>query len=368
MSKKKICCFCERWASGGIEVFLYNLLQQADMTKLAVDVVAASLEKNELSQQLEARGVHFIQLSGSLRKIPGNHRKFRQLLRQQQYDVVHLNLYQGLSLYYGRIARQEGVPVRIAHSHNTALRRSPAKGLKLLLHRFGRRCFTKDATALWTCSEAAAGFLFGRRSFTLIPNGIDTKRFRFDPTLREILRREMGLTDCLVLGNVGRLCARKNQVFLLDVFARLVQMHPNSRLILVGDGEDRNKLERRAVELGISQDVIFFGHTPQPERLLWVMDVFLMPSLFEGVPLAAIEAQAAGLPVLCAHGLSPEVRVTENLDFLSPEAGAKPWADRVLEMASRTIRREQAFEAVRRAGFDAGTVAQQIMEVYLTEV
>ena len=367
MSKKKICCFCDRWASGGIEVFLHNLLQQADMTKLEVDVVAASLEKNQLSEQLRAKGVNFIQLSGSLRNIMGNHRKFRQLLRQRQYDVVHLNLYQGLSLSYGRIARQEGVPVRIAHSHNTALRDCPTKALKLLLHRFGRRCFTKDATALWACSEAAADFLFDRREFTWVPNGIDTRRFRFDPAVREALRQKMGLTDCLVLGNVGRLCAQKNQIFLLDIFAQLMQMRPDSRLLLVGDGEDRKKLERRAGALGISGQVIFRGHAQQVEQLLWVMDVFLMPSLFEGLPLAAIEAQAAGLPVLCARCLSPEIKMTEHLDVLPVDIGSKPWADRVLELISREIHREQAFAAVRSAGFDTVTVAQQIMEFYLGE-
>lgn len=366
MRKRKICCFCERWAEGGIESFLYNLLQ-TDLTELEVDVVAARLEKNDWSSQLEARGVRLIPLSGSLGKLTVNHRRFRRLLRQRQYDVVHLNLYQGLSLYYARIARQEGIPVRIAHSHNAALRKSSTRGLKLLLHRMGRRCFTKDATALWACSEAAADFLFhgAGQKISFVPNGIDTHRFEFDPAVRQALRRKLGLTHCLVLGNVGRLCTQKNQAFLLEVFAQLVQLHPESRLLLVGDGEDRAKLEHRAGELGIGSRVIFYGHSQQVEQLLWAMDVFALPSLFEGLPLAAVEAQAAGLPVLCAQGLSKEVKITEDLHFLPLEAGAKPWADRVLDLASRSTHREQAAEAVRKAGFEAQAVARQIMQVYL---
>lgn len=362
MNKRRICCFCERWASGGIESFLFNLLQQADLSELEVDVVAARLERNNWSAQLEAKGVQFIPLTGSLRNVPGNRRKFRLLLRQRQYDVVHLNLYQGLSLNYARLARQEGVPVRIAHSHNAALRPSPTRGLKLLLHRWGRKRFTKDATNLWACSQAAADFLFARPA-SFVPNGVDTRHFRFDAAVRDALRRQLGLTGCLVLGNVGRLCRQKNQAFLLEIFAQLVQRHRNSRLLLVGEGEDRDKLKSRAKDLGIEQQILFYGRTRQVERLLWAMDVFLLPSLFEGLPLAAVEAQAAGLPVLCAEGLSPEIRVTEHLQFLPLAAGAKVWADRILELASRNSR-EQAAVEVSRAGFDVRSVARRIMSVY----
>lgn len=367
MSKRKICCFCERWASGGIESFLYSVLCQGNLTELEVDVVVAQLERNSLMEALEAMGVRFIELSGRLRDLRANHRAFRLLLQQRRYDAVHFNLYQGLSLYYVRIARQEGVPVRIVHAHNAALRKSPSRGLKLLLHRWGRLRFTKEASALWACSGAAADFLFDRadRKVTFIPNGVDTRRFRYDPAVREALRRELGLTDCLVLGNVGRLCGQKNQVFLLEVFAQLVQACPDSRLLLVGDGEDRQMLQLRARELGIAKKTVFYGYTERIEQLLWVMDVFGLPSLFEGLSVAAVEAQAAGLPVLCARGLSPEVKLTDRLCFLPLEA--KPWAEEVLNMASRNTNREQYAETVRNAGFEAREVAQKIWQVYLGE-
>lgn len=365
MGKKKICCFCERWASGGIESFLYNCLTRMDLTELEIDVVAARLEPNALSPKLEALGVGFFQLSGSLHDVAGNHRRFRKLLRQRQYDVVHLHLFQGLSLYYCRIARQEGVSVRIAHSHNTDLRQSTFRWLKLLLHRLGRRCFSGDATALWACSKEAAGFLFGEgKEFSLIPNGIDTARFRFNAHLRQSLRRQMGLEDCFVLGHVGRLCAQKNQRFLLEVLARLVKTHPESRLLLIGDGEDREALVRHAQKLGIESRVIFYGESHHVERLLWVMDVFALPSLFEGLAVAAVEAQAAGLPVLCAKALSGEVKLTEKLDFLPLEAGAEAWAAKILTMAAEKDHREVDAETVRQAGFEVQTVSRQIENVY----
>ena len=364
MGKRKICCFCERWASGGIESFLHNLLGQIDLSGMEVDIVAEELNESNFAVSLKAKGRRFIQLSGSLHDLPRNHRMFRQLLRQRQYDVVHLHLYQGLSLRYARIARQEGVTVRIAHSHNEALRKSVAKPLKTLLHRWGRRCYSADATALWACSQAAADFLFGaNKSFRFIPNGIDTGRFRFHEDTRQAIRKKLGLSDNLVLGNVGRLCRQKNQRFLLEVFARLVQQRPDSRLLLVGDGADRETLERRANQLGLEAKVIFYGKSEKVEQLLWAMDVFALPSLFEGLSVAAVEAQAAGLPVLCAQDLSKEVKLTENLQFLPLEAGV--WADAIASVAGQDTDRAAYAEIVSAAGFESRTVAQTISETYL---
>lgn len=356
MRKRKICLFCQRWASGGIESFLYNCLVRMDLTQLEVDIAAIRLERGSLSAKLEELGVRFYRLSESPCL-------FRRLLRQRQYDVVHLNLFQGLSLYFCRIARQEGVTVRIAHSHNENLRQSPLRWAKLLLHRLGRRCFSADATVLWACSNAAADFLFGsQKHFTFIPNGIDTARFRFNEDIRQTLRRQMGLEDCFVLGHVGRLCSQKNQRFLLEVLAQLLPQHPHSRLLLVGDGEDKQALQRHAQTLGIEQQVIFYGNSQQVEQLLWVMDGFALPSLFEGLSVAAVEAQAAGLPVLCAEHLSKEVKLTENLRFLPLEAGAAAWAAEILTMKAQN--REEDAGIVQKAGFDARTVARRIENTY----
>ena len=366
MSKRKICCFCQYWASGGIESFLCNLLEPMDHSKLEVDIVSAKLEKSDFTARLEARGVRFIQLSGSLNDMSRNCRMFRGLLRRRRYDVVHLHLYQGVSMAYCRIARQEGVPVRIIHSHNEALRRSFLKPVKLLLHRWGRRCFTSDATALWACSKAAADFLFGpHKAVTLIPNGIDTNRFRFNDDIRQTMRKELGLADCLVLGTVGRLCSQKNQIFLLEVFVRLIQLRPDSRLLLVGDGKDREMLERRAAQLGIQAQTIFYGRSDEVERMLWAMDVFALPSLFEGLSVAAVEAQAAGLPVLCSSGLSREVKLTEKTEFMSLETGPKAWADKIMKISYCKTDRERYADAVSAAGFEAYAVAQSISETYL---
>lgn len=354
---RHICCLCERWESGGIESFLYNVLTQIDLTQLQVDIVAASLGESVFTKPLRELGVCFFELSGSQRKVAENYRRFRLLLRERRWDVLHLNAFQGLSLYYLRLAKQAGVPVRLAHSHNTALRKSLTRPLKLAVHRWARKRYTADATSLWACSHDAAEFLFSPRDlkekgFQFIPNGIDTERFRFDPAVRERVRAELGLDGKLVIGNIGRLCDQKNQDFLLDVFAGVLKQRPESRLLLVGEGEARPQLERKAQKLEAAGKVIFYGVSDHVERLLWAMDVFAFPSRFEGLGIAAIEAQAAGLPVLCSEHIPPEAEATGLFRRLPLEA--ERWADCLLEMPGRVP------GAVDVSGFDVRTVAETI--------
>lgn len=247
MKSVKVCCFCEKWESGGIESFLFNVLLHINLQAVQVDIVTAELAESIFTQLLKEHGIRFFELSGSQRNVRENHRIFKGLLQQEKYNIVHLNIFHGLSLYYARLAQEAGVPVRIAHSHNTALRKSLTIPLKLAIHALAKSWYTKNATDLWACSQAAAEFLFSTREllqkeFQFIPNGIDTARFRFDPAIREAVRAELGLAGEFVVGNVGRLCYQKNQSFLLDVFAEILRQKPESRLLLVGEGEDKPAL------------------------------------------------------------------------------------------------------------------------------
>lgn len=361
--KRRVCCFCEQWESGGIESFLNNMLIRMDLSRLEVDIVAARLGESVFTGPLKACGVRFYELSGQPNETVRNHRAFRRLLEERRYDVVHLHVFQGLSLAYARLAKKAGVPVRIAHSHNTDLRQSPARWLKLCLHAWGRRRYAGDCTDLWACSGAAARFLFAEREYRFIPNGIETGRFRFDPAVRARVRAELGMEDAFVVGNVGRLSTQKNQMFLLEVFRELLALAPGSRLLLVGEGEALPALKERAERLQIADHVIFYGLSDQVEQLLWAMDVFAFPSLFEGFGIVAIEAQAAGLPVLCSDKVPPEAMVTEQAVQLNLSAGPRAWAEAALNWAAAD--RGPGAEAVAAAGFDAWTVADSIKNAWM---
>lgn len=363
---RRVCLLCESWTSGGIESFLYNVLTHADLTGLSVDVVAAQLGRSVFTPPLEALGVEFYELSGKPNEPGRNHRAFRALLAQRRYDCLHLNAFQGLTLAYLRLAREAGVPVRIAHSHNTALRKSPARPLKLALHRWARGRYAGDATARWACSAPAADFLFGPgAAYDFIPNGIETEHFRFDGAARAQLRRELNLGDALVVGSVGRLCYQKNQSFLLDVFAALLKRRPDSVLLLAGEGEDRPALEEKARALGLGDAVIFYGATDHVERLYWAMDVFAFPSRFEGLGIAAVEAQAAGLPVVCSDHVPPEAKLTGRVRALSLDDDAGAWARALLDLAAETAERAAGADAVAAAGFGIAAVAAKIRDAWM---
>lgn len=367
MCMKRICCYCEKWESGGIESFLLQMLMHMDLSELEVDIVAAELCDSVFTRKLQAKGVTFRQLSGRQQNLLCNHRMFRRLLKERQYDVVHVHAFQGLSLYYLHLAKQAGVSVRIAHSHNSALRKSFGHRIKLRLSKWGGSRFAAAATDLWACSTPAAEFLFPdelrrERGWRFIPNGIATARFRFDLTVRQEERQRLGIENAFVVGHVGRLCYQKNQDFLLDVFALLRQRRPDSRLLLIGAGEDLAMLREKAAQLQIADAVIFYGVTDKIERLLWAMDVFAFPSRFEGLSIAAVEAQATGLPIICSTDISAETAVSDRAVFLPLEAGCEPWADAICTAVQEN--RASYADTVRQAGFDLADVTELIFTSY----
>ena len=370
LKKIKVCCFCEQWESGGIESFLYNVLLHMDLSMMEVDLVAAQMEESVFTAPLKARGIQFYELSGRQNRLPENYRLFRRLLAERKYDVVHLHIFHGLSLWYGNLAEQAGVPIRIAHSHNTALRKSRTKPLKLLVHQAAKEAFADKATDLWACSGQAAEFLFprkilDRRGFRFIPNGIDTNRFRFNAELRETVRDDLGIQDRYVIGHIGRLCYQKNQGFLLDMLYEVLEGRPDGVLLLVGEGPDRSSLEEKARELGIADNVIFYGTSDRVEHLLWAMDVFVFPSRFEGLGIVAVEAQAAGLPVLCSEIIPQEADITGEIVRLPLSVGAKVWAEAVLKI--KHLNRIPGATRVAEAGFDILAVAKKIRERWMRQ-
>lgn len=360
----RICIFCETWESGGIEAFLTNVISHMDLTGLEIDIVSARLGQSVFTAPLKELGVGFYQLSGRLRT-PENGKRFAQLLRKRQYDVVHLNIFQGLALYYGRLAQKYGVPVRIAHCHGAGLRNSPGVALKLKLHELGKRLWSGCATTRLACSRQAAEFLFPKgMSYEWIPNGIDAARFCFQAEGRGAVRRELGIEEDTLLGTVGRLSAEKNQGFLLKVLREVKAKAPNAVLLLVGGGQMEEALRQRAEETGVSDSVIFYGESPRIPELLWAMDVFLFPSTTEGLGIAAVEAQAAGLPVVCSEHIPGEALVTEGVTRLPLSAGAGAWAEAALK-AKAPLDRTAAAKEVSAAGYDVEAVAERIREVWM---
>lgn len=372
MRKSRICVFCETWESGGIEGLLTNLLLHMDRKAMEIDIVVSVLKKSIFTEGLLQAGVHFIQLSGQLYGLPSNYRLFRALLQEKRYDVVHVNAYQGMSLYYLKIAADMGVPVRIAHSHNTALRKSLLRPVKHRLHEIYKARYAQYATKYWACSRAAGEFLFPKQlvesaCFELFPNGIEISRFQRNHVVRENIRSSLGIgKNQFVIGNVGRLCYQKNQSFLIDTFAEVKKQCDSSVLLLVGDGSDRDHLQQKVSHLDLKDSVIFYGTSQHVEELFWAMDLFVFPSRFEGFGIVILEAQAAGLRVVCSEMVPEEARFLPTTAVLSLQSGAKIWADQIMHLNGQSYI-GQCFDVsdqIYAAGYDISTVASKLKKNY----
>ena len=362
MEKRKVCVFSEYWEYGGIESFLAGVLLRQDPSEMAIDLVTARQSASVFTEPLRSHGVRFIPLSGSSRRLLRNWSAFRRVLRENRYDALYVNAFQGLSLRYALLAKRAGVPVRILHSHSTGLRPHILRPLKLLIHHLAKTLYAGAGTAFFACSREAGEFLFPARlhaAVRFLPNGIETERFRFRQDVRASTRARLGLEDAFVLGHIGRLCDQKNQMFLLEVLRAILPLRPESRLVLVGEGELRSALERRTVELGVREQVLFYGVTDRPEELLWAMDAFLFPSIFEGLGIAAVEAQCAGLPVLCSEHVPEQARITELAAMLLLTEGPEAWARAAAAGRGEADRGAYA-AAVRQAGFDVEDVSREL--------
>lgn len=373
MSNKRlrVGLFCETWGSGGIESFLLNVLPYVDRERFHIWLIAVKLESDFYLPRLRQLGIDLVCFPESRRSCHAQFRTFYKMLRENRCDVLHFHLFEGLALGYVRAAEAAGVPVRIVHSHNTALRASLLRPVKTAVHRCAKMIFSDAATLRLACSRPAAKFLFRASDYRaerwlFVPNGVCAERFAFQPEQRERMRRELGVDgDALVIGCVGRLCGQKNQRFLLRAFAQVRRREPRSRLILVGEGADERKLRALSDALGLGDAVRFYGASPRVPELLWAFDVLAFPSLFEGLGIVAVEAQAACLPVVCSERVPREAAATDLVEFLPLAAGEQRWAEALLH-AKRAERRDMGRE-IRRAGYTIEHTAETLQALWRGE-
>ena len=281
----------------------------------------------------------------------------KKLCKEKRDDIIHVNagsiLFQAYMLFFSRCF---GIKRRIAHSHNAEFGQNFS---------FLRKMVVWNATDFVTCSDLAAECLFGKKAAqkaVMAKNGIDTKRFAFSEAARAECRQKLGIKESdYVIGHVGGFCQNKNQQFLMEILQSAVCTAPFVKLLLVGGGE--GGMRRMAKQMGLEDRVVLAGPQKDVENYYCAMDVFAMPSLFEGLPLVGIEAQASGLPCFFSDTITKEVKVTENAQFL-PLQDKNLWAEKLMQAGRNAPRRETAWTAVKEAGWDAAECASFLEKIY----
>ena len=287
-----------------------------------------------------------------------------RVMRRGGYAAAHLQTDTPSRVQMLMVAKAARIPVRIAHSHSTSCNASQTELDRQLAY---RQKMARTATDFAACSEDAARWLFpddlvasGR--VAILNNGIDVDRYRFDEGVRARMRRELGVEDRLVMVCVGRLAQLKNIPFAIDVCARAAETGANPVLLVVGDGEARADLEARALSAAPADTVRFLGMRSDIPDLLQAADVLLMPSLFEGLPVALVEAQAASLPCVVSDAVSREADLSGSVTFLPLAAGAQAWAEAAVRAAGEP--RADRSDAVKRSGFSIDEVAAKLLAAY----
>ena len=343
---------------GGLETMLMNYYRAIDRTKVQFDFLTHRDFRADYDDEIEALG-------GKIYRLPNLNPFSRSYLgaldcffrEHPEYRVVHSHL-DCMSAIPLKAAKKHGVPVRIGHAHNS----NQPRDAKYLLKLFYKRMIAGQATQLFACSDEAGRWMFGNADFRVLNNAIDAGKYAFDAAIRSEVRHELGLpADALVVGHVGRFDPQKNHRFLVEIFEKMPE---DARLLLVGDGVLRPDVEQQAEALGIRDRILFTGVRTDVDRLLQAMDVFLMPSLFEGLPVSIVEAQAAGLPCLISDKVPIECKKTELVTQIPLDASPAEWAEAVLSAAE--MPRENTLAQIREAGFDIRANAEWLQNYYLS--
>lgn len=363
---KRILIFAPTAPGSGITQYILNLLNHADLSEFQFDIL--SFHNLRLEKWATEHGGRYFDLTVSLYKHPIQYRNYLKSVFSGGYDAVHYHLSSISTLRIFKFAKQCGVPKMILQSHNSgsdvasSLRRRVFENLHKLL----RKSALKYFDVISACSKAAADWMFGEKAAgqaVIFNNAIELERFAFRETDRDSVRAEYGLEGKTVIGHIGRFSAQKNHRFLVDTFSALCQKRENCALMLVGEGELRRETEQYVKELHLEHSVRFIDFQEDIERYYSAMDLFVLPSLFEGFPIVLMEAQANGLCCAISDQITKETNITGRIEYIPLEAGSAAWADRIAARIS-DCQRVQTADILAERGYSLAEQARKVFDFY----
>jgi len=345
---------------GGLETMLMNYYRHIDRSKVQFDFLVHRDFEADYDKEILELGGRIYHVS---RLVPWS-KSYRNELKNffkthPEYKIVHVHQ-DCLSSVALECAKECGIPVRIAHSHNS----NQDKNIKYLFKRYYMRKIPETATELFACGKAAGDWMFGGKTYQLLPNAIATEKYIYEEEKSKKIKIELGLEENIIIGHIGRFNPQKNHEFLVDIFEKCLENNRKVTLMLVGDGEGRKEIENKVKKQGLQDNVLFMGVRKDVPELLQAMDVFVFPSLYEGLPVTMIEEQAAGVPAVISDRVSEECIITEGLVKVEGlENTPEQWAEEILKQAK--ISKSDRSEEIKKAKYDVETTAKWLEEYYL---
>ena len=315
---------------GGVETVIMNYYRNIDRTKIQFDFVVHKGALPQYIAQVKKYGGKVYEITSYKSNILKYTYEIYKIIKENNYEIVHSNMnsLSGFPLFAAYLA---GAKVRILHNHTTD---NPAEGIRTIAKRILRPFARLFANQYWACSKLAAEWMYGKNTvtngkITIINNAIDLEKFKFNKEKREKLRKKLGIENCFVIGHVGRFVKTKNHEFLIEIFNEVLKQKSNAKLLLIGDGNLKSLIEAKVQNLGIEKAVIFLGVRNDVADLYNVMDVFVFPSLYEGLGMAVIEAQVNSLPTIVSIAIPAEAKISEYIKFISLQQPLKDWLNEV---------------------------------------
>ena len=352
--------------NGGVEAVVMNYYRNIDRSKIQYDFIIDSDSSNPaLQDEITSLGGRIITIP-PYQKPLAYHKSLYRLFKEHHYPLAysHLNT---LSVFPLFAAWRAGIPIRVAHSHTTAGR---GKGETLRnIMKYTLRNFSRTFATHWcACSRLAGAFQFGKRAMDsgrvrIWPNAIELERYAYNEAVRQDTRRYLKLSDKFIVGHSGRFMHQKNHDFLIDIFAEIRRRRSDAVLLLAGDGPLVGSVKDKVAGLGLNDCVVFLGSVNDMERYYQAMDVFVFPSLYEGLGMSAVEAELSGLPVVASTELPDDAKFCDSFRFMPLKKSASEWAEEALRISDGHARRDMSSYA-REAGFDIKVQAGKLQEWY----
>ena len=355
-----------KWLGGGVESVVMNYYRHIDRTKIQFDFICDNDSTNIPYKEIEELGGKVI-LIPPYQKVFKYHKGLKKVLKDGNYKIVHSHI-NTLSVFSLFAAKCAGVPVRIAHSHSTTNKKEWKKNLmKLAL-----RPFTKlVVTDYMACTEHAGRWMFGNKAFDtgkvyILNNAIDLDKFKYNEKLRKKIRKELKISDStVVIGHIGRFVTQKNHAQLIDIFNEYHKNNNNSVLMLIGQGPLMDTIKNKVNSLDLDDCVMFLGQKDNANEYYNAMDLFLFPSLYEGLGMVAIEAQVNGLEVLASNQVPFVANILNNMRFISLESDLTIWSNAINNCAKLSSNREKNLDDMNERGYNIKKEAKRLEEYYL---
>lgn len=352
---------------GGAETMVMNYYRNIDRNKIQFDFLVHRDEEGAYEKEI-------LELGGRIYRMPAIYPKNFSLYKKKikkffkehtEYKIIHSHMSE-LGYFAFKEAKQQNIPVRICHAHN-----APHDfDLKMIVRNYFKHAMMPYITHMFTCGKEAGDWLFGKRNSSnviMLNNAVNAKKFMYDFELSKKLKKDMNLENKFIIGHIGRFNKQKNHIFLIDIFNEIQKLDKSARLILVGMGEEENRIRNKVKLLKLEEKVNFLGVRSDISELMQVFDVFLFPSLYEGLPVTLIEAQAAGLPCVISDIITDQCIITNMVEKVSLDKSAIQWAEELVEFKN-FAKRKKTFDLIIKNKFDIKENALWLTDFYLKSI